>query len=289
MGIFFKKLYKFLKILILVALIALIIKAFAIDAFQIPSISMENTLQPGDFILANKFAYHISTPHEIPFADLPIPQYKMFEIGKPEINDVVIFEFPRGFENDSLRGGSKYVKRLIAGPHDTLKITEGNIYVNGKTIRLPETFKTLNFEEKDSWIQDEIIYPPGAKWNRVSYGPIIIPAKGDTIKISPENFERFQSVIVMDHGERSLLSEGTIVTLDGRAISEYVLKQDHYFVIGDNFEASMDSRHFGFITDKMIVGKALFIYWSFDSEKVAPGPLGFLSAIRANRIFKGLN
>jgi len=286
---FFKKLYKFLKILFLVALIALIIKAFAIDAFQIPSISMENTLMPGDFILANKFAYHISTPREIPFADLPLPQYKLFDVGKPEINDVVIFEFPRGFENDSLRGGSKYVKRLIAGPHDTLKITDGNIFVNGKTIQLPETFKTLNYEEKDSWIQDEIIYPPGAKWNRVSYGPIIIPAKGDTIKITPENFERFQSVIVMDHGERSLLSEGTIVTLDGRAIFEYVLTQDHYFVIGDNFEASMDSRHFGFITDKMIVGKALFIYWSFDAGKVAPGPLGFLSAIRADRIFKGLN
>ena len=249
---------------------------------------MENTLQPGDFIFANKFAYDISTPKEIPIADIPIPQYKLFEIGKPEINDIIIFEFPQGFENDSLRGGSKYVKRLIAGPHDTLKITEGNIFVNGKNIQLPETFKTLKYEE-ESWIQDEIIYPPGAKWNRVSYGPIIIPAKGDTIKISPENFERFQSVIVMDHGERSLLPEGTIVTLDGRAISEYVLKQDHYFVIGDNFEASMDSRHFGFITDKMIVGKALFIYWSFDSEKVAPGPLGFLSAIRADRIFKGLN
>jgi signal peptidase I len=93
----------------------------------------------------------------------------------------------------------------------------------------------------------------------------------------------------MDHGERSLLSEGTLVTLDGRAIFEYVLKQDHYFVIGDNFEVSMDSRHFGFITDDMIIGKALFIYWSFDSEKVAPGPLGFLSAIRADRIFKGFN
>ena len=93
----------------------------------------------------------------------------------------------------------------------------------------------------------------------------------------------------MDHGERSLLSEGTLVTLDGRAIFEYVLTQDHYFVIGDNFEVSMDSRHFGFITDNMIVGKAMFIYWSYNTENVAPGPLGFLSAIRANRIFKGFN
>jgi signal peptidase I len=289
MGKFFNKLYKFLKILFLVVIIALLIKAFAIDAFQIPSSSMENTLQPGDFILVNKFAYEIATPREIPITNLHIPQYKLFEVGKPEINDIVIFEFPQGFENDPIRGGSKYVKRLVAGPHDTLKITNGEIFVNQNAIKLPSTYKNPNYADNKNLIRDEIIYPPGAKWNKDSYGPIIIPAKGDTIMIAPENFERWQSIIVMDHGERSLHSEGTIVTLDGRAIFEYVLKQDHYFVIGDNFEESMDSRNYGFITDNMIIGKALFIYWSYDSEKVAPGPLGFLSAIRANRIFKGFN
>jgi signal peptidase I len=156
-------------------------------------------------------------------------------------------------------------------------------------IPLPSTFKTPRLLKEEELVQDEVIYPPGAKWNRISYGPIIIPGKGDTVKIAPENFERWQSVIVMDHGERSLLVEGTLVTLDGRAITDYILKQDHYFVIGDNFEESMDSRNFGFITDDMIIGKAMFIYWSYDSEKVAPGPLGFLSAIRANRIFKSFN
>lgn len=289
MGNVTKKLKKYFKILLFVVLIAIVIKAFAIDAFRIPSTSMENTLRPGDFILANKFAYEISTPHEIPFANLPIHQLKFFNVGNPQINDIVIFEFPRGFENDPLKGGLKYVKRVVAGPNDTLKITDGKIYINRKQIPLPETFKSPKSLTDVDLVEDEVIYPPGAKWNRVSYGPIIIPAKGDTIKISPENFERWKSVIVIDHGERSLLLEGTLVTLDGRAISEYVLKQDHYFVIGDNFSESMDSRNFGFITDDMIIGKAMFIYWSFDSEKVAPGPLGFLSAIRANRIFKGFN
>ena len=289
MGNFANKLSKYLKILFYVVIIALIVKAFAIDAFRIPSTSMENTLQPGDFILANKFAYNIDTPREIPLLNLPIPYHKFFKVGKPEINDIIIFEFPQDFENDLLRGGSKYVKRLIAGPHDTLKITDGKIYVNGKSIILPSTFRTPKLLNDDESAQNETIYPPGAKWNRISYGPIIIPGKGDTIKITPVNFEKWQSVIVMDHGERSLLSEGTLVTLDGRAIFEYVLSQDHYFVIGDNFDVSMDSRHFGFITDNMIIGKAMFIYWSYNTENVAPGPLGFLSAIRANRIFKGFN
>ena len=285
MSKFFNKLTKLFKILLLVILIALIIKAFAFDAFKIPSASMENTLLPGDFILANKFAYEFSTPREIPILDIPIPYKNLIDVSKPKVKDIVVFHFPRGFENDSLRSNSKYVKRIIAGPHDTLKISNGEIFVNGKILTLPSTIKISKEKERSGWLIDDKIYPPGAKWNKDNYGPIVIPAKGDTIKITPENFELVQSIVVMDFGERALIPEGTIVTLAGKAISEYVLKQDHYFVLGDNSEVSMDSRYFGFITDNMIIGKAMFIYWSYNSNKIAPGPLGFLSAIRGDRIF----
>jgi len=286
MSKFFNKLSKFFKILLLVAIIALIIKAFAFDAFIIPSASMENTLLPGDFIIANKFAYEFSTPHEIPFLNVPIPYKNLIDVSKPQVKDIVVFQFPRGFENDSLRNNSKYIKRIVAGPHDTLKIVDGEIFVNGRIIVLPSTIKISKERERSGWVIDDKIYPPGAKWNKYNYGPIVIPGKGDTIKISPENFEKWQSIIVMDFGERALIPEGTIITLAGKAISEYVLKQDHYFVIGDNSEVSMDSRYFGFITDNMIIGKAMFIYWSYNSNKTAPGPLGFLSAIRSDRLFR---
>jgi len=286
MSKFFNKLSKFFKILLLVAIIALIIKAFAFDAFKIPSASMENTLLPGDFIIANKFAYEFSTPHEIPFLNVPIPYKNLIDVSKPKVKDIVVFQFPRGFENDSLRNNSKYIKRIVAGPHDTLKIVDGEIFVNGRIIVLPSTIKISKERERSGWVIDDKIYPPGAKWNKYNYGPIVIPGKGDTIKISPENFEKWQSIIVMDFGERALIPEGTIITLAGKAISEYVLKQDHYFVIGDNSEVSMDSRYFGFITDNMIIGKAMFIYWSYNSNKTAPGPLGFLSAIRGDRLFR---
>jgi signal peptidase I len=283
---FGSKLYKFFKILLLFAFIAILIKAFAFDAFRIPSASMENTLLPGDFILASKLAYNISTPRDIPIIDFPIPYINLFKTGQPEVNDVVIFQFPRGFERDPIRSESKYIKRIVAGPHDTLKITKGEIFINNKKLNLPQTFQKPEEVNRGGWVTEENLYPPGEKWNRSNYGPIVVPAKGDTIHINPENFERWQSVIVMDYGERALIKEGTIITLDGKPISDYVLTQNCYFVLGDNSQVSMDSRHFGFITDNMIIGKALIIYWSYDSQKTAPGHLGFLSAIRTNRLFK---
>lgn len=282
------KLLKIFKILILIVIIALVVKAFAFDAFKIPSASMENTLLPGDFILVNKFSYNLSTPREIPIINFPIPHANLFEIDKPQVNDLVIFEFPRGFENDSLRKNLKYIKRIVAGPHDTLQIINKEFFINGKKSEMPSSIKISVDNDSSGSVLENTLYPPGVNWNRANYGPIVIPGKGDTIKITSDNFERWQSVIVMDFGERALIPEGTVVTLNGKAISEYVLTQDHFFVIGDNIDASMDSRQFGFITENMIIGKAMFIYWSFDPEKVAPGPMGFLSAIRAKRMFSGL-
>lgn len=283
-----KKIFKLLKLLIIMLILVLIIKAFFFDAFRIPSSSMENTLLVGDNIIVNKMAYNFSTPREIPIINFPLPYSTLFEIGKPEINDLIVFEFPRGYMRDSLMENSHYIKRIIAGPGDTLQIINKEIFVNSKKFKMPSTMVASQEGKRAAWIEDEKIYPPGSKWNRDNYGPIVVPAKGDTINITPQNFERLQPIIVMDHKERSLLHEGSVITLDGKPLEKYVLTQDHYFVIGDNIDISMDSRYFGFITENMIIGKALFIFWSFDQDKVAPGPLGFLSAIRTNRMFKGV-
>jgi len=249
---------------------------------------MENTLLPGDFIIVNEIAYNISTPKEVPLVGLRIPYTKIIDTGKPGLKDLVVFEFPSGFTVDSSLNNSKFIKRVIAGPGDTLQIIDKEFYVNGELLKLPNTIKILEKTLRRGWVKEDGIYPPGEKWNRDNYGPIVVPSNGDTIKITPKNFERWQSVIVMDYGERALLLEGSVITLSGKPITEYVTTQDHYFVIGDNIDVSLDSRYFGFITDNMIIGKAMFIYWSINPEKSAPGPLGFLSAIRSNRIFKSV-
>lgn len=249
---------------------------------------MENTLLAGDFIIVNKIAYKVSTPAKIPFTEIKIPHFSLFETWKPEINELVVFNFPEKFLQDSTITTHQFIKRIVAGPGDTLQFINKKIFVNGEELPLPPTVKYSNENVRRRGMVEENIFPRGSKWNRDNYGPIIIPKKGDTSEVNSRNLEKIKQIIVMDYGERVLREEGTVITLNAKPIQEYVFQNDHYFVIGDNLDVSMDSRYLGFITEEMIVGKTLFIYWSMDNTKTAPGPLGFLSGIRTKRILQGV-
>ena len=268
---------------------AVFLKIFLLEAFQIPTTSMENTLLAGDFIIVNKIAYKISTPTKIPFTNIKIPHFTLLETWEPEINELVVFDYPKKFLQDSEITTNQFIKRIVAGPGDTLQFINKKIFVNNEELTLPPTIKYSNEYVRRRGIVEDNIFPKGSKWNRDNYGPIIIPKKGDTIAVNSRNLEKVKQIIVMDYGERVLRDEGSVITLNAKPIQEYVIQNDNYFVIGDNLDVSMDSRYLGFINEEMIIGKALFIYWSMDSEKSAPGPLGFLSEIRANRIFKGVD
>lgn len=249
---------------------------------------MENTLLAGDFIIVNKLAYKFSTPAKIPFTNIKIPYANLFNTWKPEKNDLIVFNYPEKYLQDTTLLSHQFIKRIIACPGDTLQFINKKIFINGKELLLPPTIKYSDESIRRRGVVEENIFPNGSKWNRDNYGPIIVPKKGDTIEVNSHNLEKVKQIIVMDYGERVLRDEGTVITLNANPIHQYVIQNDNYFVIGDNIDVSMDSRYLGFINEEMIIGKALFIYWSVDSKKIAPGPLGFLSGLRTNRIFKGM-
>ena len=87
---------KFIRIILLILVIVFIIKAFFIDAFRIPTGSMENTLLVGDNVLVNKIAYNFHTPRYIPFTSISIPSFDIFSLSSPGRGDVMIFKFPYG-------------------------------------------------------------------------------------------------------------------------------------------------------------------------------------------------
>lgn len=104
------------------AILALIIRAFVVQAFKIPSGSMENTLLIGDHLLVNKFIYGM----KIPFSDS-----RILTIRHPRQGDIIVFEFPedRGKGYFERRD---FIKRVIAVPGDVVEVRDKQVYVNGQ-------------------------------------------------------------------------------------------------------------------------------------------------------------
>ena len=101
-----------------VFLIVLVLRSFVLEPFKIPSASMYPTLQVGDFIVVNKFAYGVK---------LPVTQAKIIPVDLPERGDVVVFKFPKDPNVD-------YIKRVIGLPGDEITYIARTIFVNGKPL-----------------------------------------------------------------------------------------------------------------------------------------------------------
>lgn len=138
-------------------LFAYIIRIFFLQAFKIPTGSMENTLLVGDLLLVNKFIYGARTPDTLPFTDIKIPQFQLPALREPKSGDVIVFKFPPDPSVD-------YIKRCIAVSGQTVEIRDKAIYVDGKPF-------------------SEIVNPPGLKFE----DPVIIPRDKGFETIMPRN------------------------------------------------------------------------------------------------------
>lgn len=137
--------------LIVAAILALIIRTFVVQAFKIPSGSMEDTLLIGDHLLVNKFIYGTS----LPFAD-----ETFLKIRDPERGDIIVFEFPEDKDKSYFKRRD-FIKRVIGIPGDTVEIRSKNVFVNGKQYLTPEAvYKdgTLTAGPRDNMA--EITVPP---------------------------------------------------------------------------------------------------------------------------------
>jgi len=114
--------------LIVAAILALIIRTFVVQAFKIPSGSMEDTLLIGDHLLVNKFIYGT----QLPFSDDPV-----LVIRQPERGDIIVFEFPEDKDKSYFKRRD-FIKRVVGLPGDTIEIRNKNVFVNGERYMTPE-------------------------------------------------------------------------------------------------------------------------------------------------------
>ncbi len=167
-----KKTSDLLRIAFLSVVLAFVLRLFFIQAFKIPTGSMEDTLLTGDLILVNKLIYGAKTPEYIPliFLDIPIPQFQFPAIREPEQGDVVVFKFPPDPSID-------YIKRCVALPGQTVEIRNKEVFVDGKAFANTSNPVGLKHEDPETIPYDkgyENIYPKGSG-SRDNYGPVVVP------------------------------------------------------------------------------------------------------------------
>ena len=125
------------------------------------------------------------------------------------------------------------------------------------------------------------IYPLNGNnhWTRDNYGPIWIPKKGETLKLTLDNLPVYERPIRAYEGNELEVRDGKIF-INGKETKEYTFKMDYYWMQGDNRHNSADSRYWGFVPEDHIVGKPIFIWWSNDLNSRG------MSGIRWQRLFR---
>ena len=149
---------EYLEAIIIALILALFIRAFVVQAFKIPSGSMENTLLIGDHILVNKFSYGIKIPNKIFFSNTKLFGDIRFFEEMPERGDTVVFEYPKDENRD-------FIKRVVGLPGEVLEIKAQTLYMNGKPITEPYAI------HRNPYSEDRPMHP------RDNYGPVVIPKR----------------------------------------------------------------------------------------------------------------
>jgi signal peptidase I len=188
--------------IVIAVILALFVRTWVVQAFKIPTGSMENNLLIGDHLLVNKFVFG-PTGSSVERSVLPVRDVRR--------RDVIVFKYPDQPERD-------FIKRVIGLPGETLELRAKKVYVNGQPLDEPY----VHFLEPASNAQEVTSFDV-----RERYGPVRVP-------------------------------------------------EGHYFVMGDNRDNSQDSRYWGFLPQSYIKGRALFIYWSFDTPDDGSAATSFL-------------
>lgn len=118
------------------------------------------------------------------------------------------------------------------------------------------------------------IFPLDRDWNQDNYGPIYIPKKGDKIKIDKNNITQYYNIIKL-YEKNDLKIEGDKILINGKEATEYDIKQDYFYMIGDNRNQSLDARFFGYVPEENIIGRPILVWANFNGM-FEPAPNKFI-------------
>lgn len=239
---------------VVTVIMALFGMTFIVQAVKVPTGSMQNTIVVGDHLLVNKFVF-------APGPRLPLLPQREIKRG-----DIIVFKYPgnpfdleRDRQEDNIPFKVNYVKRVIGLPGDSVEVKGLRVFVNGQP--LPEhIIVARNVNDKAPLEIVEDTPRQGNELYNVYYFPEKVAAarQGQDINASPD----FHFAV---NGKPAKVPDNS------------------YFVMGDDRDNSLDSRAWGFVPRELVIGRAMFVYWSYDETKEFGSPFDFFTNTRWRR------
>jgi signal peptidase I len=274
--------FGFLKEMLLAMTCVLLVNSFVMASFEVPTGSMEDTINTGDFLFVNKFIYGGTTPYSMPLTSVRIPHLRLPGFRQVEHGDVIVFDWPGNRDDVAKPRQMYYLKRCIGLPGDKILIDERNVYVNGLKQSVPPFGKYLRPEPMPAAYANPDIFPRNSAFNEDNYGPIDVPAKGSTISLTAANFSAWEVFIRREGHSASLVNHQVLI--DGVPTNHYVIERDYLFAMGDNRDNSLDSRFWGFVPLEDVIGTPMIVFWSWNPDIPISHPIDKLLSIKLDRI-----
>jgi signal peptidase I len=230
---------------VVTVIMALFGMTFIVQAVKVPTGSMENTITIGDHLLVNKFIF-------APGASAPFLPQRQIQRG-----DIIVFKYPGNKYNpksDFDMPNNKpivtnYVKRVIGLPGEHIQIEGRNVIINGKVLAEHRIDAVDHGDQGPVEIRNNPPRKPGETYD----------VYHDSTRPDPTIYPIFE--------------------YEGNGGKEIVVPADSYFVMGDNRNNSQDSRYWGFVPRDLVIGRAMFVYWSYDETQ----PFGLLEFFKNTR------